>query len=418
MLRNHNQIRIAVRKFAPFESALQKIWEAYCKETGTIIQLEAIPFELPALYNEILGKEGLKNGNWDIAYMNTDWIMEANSSGAVENIAPYIQNKSPGDYPYGWPQSLLNLQTFPNKIIGLPLHDGPECLIYRKDLFEDEGEKASYFRQFGEELSPPKTWDDFLNIARFFNRPDRDLYGAVFAAYPDGHNTVFDFCLQVWTRGGKLTDKNDHININSATASEGLEFYRTILQDHSAVHPHCADFDSVKAGIAFSQGEAAMMINWFGFASFCEISEQSKIKGKVNIAPIPHSSSGSSVSLNIYWLYTIGSGSCHKTVAYDFIRFAVNKYNDKLLTMEGGIGCRISTFHDAEVNAIIPYYYKLEDLHKNAKTLPKDSYWSKIALVIDKMIMKAINTSLATEKILKEGQDEINKITNTRYDNI
>ena len=34
-------------------------------------------------------------------------------------------------------------------------------------------------------------------------------------------------------------------------------------------------------GIAFSQGEAAMMINWFGFAAMCEVDENSKVKGKI-----------------------------------------------------------------------------------------------------------------------------------------
>ena len=31
-------------------------------------------------------------------------------------------------------------------------------------------------------------------------------YGTVFAAFPDGHNTLYDFALQLWSRGGELTD--------------------------------------------------------------------------------------------------------------------------------------------------------------------------------------------------------------------
>ena len=43
------------------------------------------------------------------------------------------------------------------KIYGLPFHDGPECLIYRKDLFENENEKLAFKKVYGRELAPPRT---------------------------------------------------------------------------------------------------------------------------------------------------------------------------------------------------------------------------------------------------------------------
>jgi len=405
-----DSLRIAVRKFGPFETALQKLWDSYCAETGCKLKAEMVPMYLDDLHEAILGKQGLKNGDWDIAHVVTDWLFEAWTSGALEDLQSYINNNPPDDFPYGWSKSLLSMQQFGDCIAGLPFHDGPECLIYRKDLFNDSNEQQKYFDRFGKTLQVPQTWDDFKTIAQFFTRPEDNLYGTIFAGLPDGHNTVFDFCLQLWTRGGELTNKNGQVIINTKAAAEGLAFYRNTLRDNTMIHPNSMQYESVQTGMAFARGEAAMMVNWFGFASMCEVIDESKVKEKVDIAPIPCTAGNESASLNVYWLYTIGSGSRHKQVAYDFLRFATNQRNDKLLTLEGGIGCRISTWRDGGINAIIPYYYKLEQLHQNARSLPQKANWSQIAKIIDEIVLQSINTDNPIDTLLEAGQQKINAI--------
>ncbi|MEJ5995004.1 extracellular solute-binding protein [Pedobacter sp. Du54] len=402
--------RIAVRKFGPFEKAMQKFWDRYCLFSGCNLKLELVIMDLNELHDRTLGKSGLANGVFDVAHINTDWIYEGYSTQAFEVLNPYIEKRPPVDFLHGWSSSLLELQQFEGKIVGLPFHDGPECLLYRKDLFESHEEQAAYLEKYGQRLRVPKTWDEFYQISQFFNRPHLNLYGSIFACYPDGHNAVFDYCLQLWSRGGSLIDHKGKISIDTQASLESLDFYRKIVNDVTAVHPGSAQFDSVAAGLAFSKGQAAMMINWFGFATMAEVDENSKVKGKVYIDLLPANSDQISASLNVYWLYTIGKGSKHKEVAYDFIRFATNVANDKALTLEGGIGCRISTWNDSEINKIIPYYHKLETLHVVAKTLPQHKNWAQIASIIDEMVILAITTDQSSAEIIRAAQGKINEI--------
>ncbi|WP_347052444.1 ABC transporter substrate-binding protein [Flavobacterium olei] len=404
------KIRIAVRKFDPFESTLQKLWDSFCLQNNIEIEAEMIPMELHELYETTITKKGLKKGKWDIAHLNTDWIYDAVHEKAVLDLYSFIAENPPENYPNGWHKSLLHLQKIDNGTYGLPFHDGPECLIYRKDLFDNEAEKANFKKQFGYELSTPKTWKEFEEIATFFNRPEENLYGCIFANYPDGHNMVFDFCLQLWTRGGSLINNKNQISINSKAAIEALDFYRKIVNDKDAVHPKSKEFGSVEAGLAFAEGQAAMAINWFGFASMAEVIEESKVKGKIDITSLPSDPGHKTASLNVYWLYTIGSGSKHKKLAYDFLRFATTAESDKLLTTEGGIGCRKSTWKDKEINTLIPFYHKLEMLHENALTLPQTPIWPKVCEFIDHMVLKAINSDIPSEQLLKETQINIQKI--------
>ena len=407
---DNTKIRIAVRKFGPFESALEKLWDLFCLENNLNIEVEMIPLELHDLYEETITKNGLKNGDWDIAHLSTDWIFDAVNAKAVQDLIPFIALNAPQNYPEGWHQSLLNLQRINNGVYGLPFHDGPECLIFRKDLFEDPKEQSDFKKRFGYELQPPKTWEEFTQIATFFNRPEENLFGCVFANYPDGHNMVFDFCLQLWTRGGVLLNTQNQIDINQPAAVIALDDYRNLVNNKDAVHPKSKEFGSVEAGMAFANGEAALAINWFGFASMCEVISESKVKGKVDVTTLPHAINCKTASLNVYWLYTIGAGSQHQKLAYQFLKFATTPEGDKLLTQEGGIGCRKSTWADADINEAIPFYHQLANLHEQALTLPQLAVWPKVAALIDDMVLIALKSDIPSAQLLEETQHKIQQI--------
>ena len=405
-----SKFRIAIREFGPFESAVEKMWEAFERQAHCGLQPELVPLDLPSLHQALFESGGLKNGDWDVAQINTDWLAECHATRAIADLKPRLAERPPADFPADWTPSLLRLQDFGDAVVGLPFHDGPEVLIVRRDLFDDTAEQRAFRERYGRELKIPETWDEFLDVARFFNRPERNLYGTAFAAFPDGHNTIYDFALQTWTHGGELADGAGQVTVNSPAACEGLELYRSVLNDESVVHPRCREFDSVKSGLAFAAGEIALMVNWFGFAAMCEVIPESRVRGKVDIAPIPHAIGASAASLNCYWLYAVAAGSPHPNTAYEFIRFAVSPENDRLLTLEGGIGCRKSTWRDAEVNRAVPYYRRLEELHGDARTLPRKANWAELAEVIDHAVIEAINSDRPVSAILSAAQDEISRI--------
>jgi len=386
--------RIAVRKFGPFESAIQKQWSSFCAATGCRLRLEAQALDLHPLHDALFGSAGMRNGDWDVGFVVTDWVAEAQAAGALLDLAPMLRARSPADYPQGWTDSLLRHQRFGGCVLGMPYHDGPECLIYRTDLFAASG------------LAPPRTWEDFHDCARRLTSPSEKRWGTVFAAFPDGHNTVYDFCLQLWTRGGELFAPDGRPLLDNVHAREALEFYRRMINDGSAVHPQCREFDSVKSGFSFSRGEVAMMVNWFGFAAMCETLPESAVKGRVAVAPLPSADGKGGASLNVYWLLCIGAGSPHAEVGCDFLRRCAGAESDKVLTLEGGIGCRKSTWHDPDVNRVIPFYRSLEEIHRHARELPRLVHWSQVAGVIDRLVTRAIDTDLPVADLCREAQRE------------
>jgi multiple sugar transport system substrate-binding protein len=384
-----SRFRIAIRRFGPFESAIRKQWDRFCQTEQEAPELEAEAFDLPELYETLFEREGLRRGDWDVGFINTDWVAAARATGAVLDLADHLRSAPPHGYPGAWTPSLLRLQQCDGAVLGLPYHDGPECLIYRRDLLDPS--------------RVPQTWEEFRDLARHFTQPGKGLYGTVFAAFPDGHNTVYDFCLQLWTRGGELFDGAGRVTLDTPQAVDALEFYRAMLNDPRAVHPGSRKFDSVQSGLAFAAGEVAMMVNWFGFAALCETGDY-PVRGKVDIAGIPRAAGSSSVSLNVYWLLSIGSGSPHRDLAFRFLRHCADPAMDRLLTLEGGIGCRKSTWRDAEVNRAVPFYHKLESLHANARELPRLERWPELAKTIDMLVLEAIDGQRPVADLVRAAQ--------------
>ncbi|RME98951.1 MAG: sugar ABC transporter substrate-binding protein, partial [Chloroflexi bacterium] len=131
------------------------------------------------------------------------------------------------------------------------------------------------------------------------------------------------------------------------------------------------------------------------------------VKGKVDIATLPFEAGGNTVSLNAYWILCVAAGSPHPDVAYNFIRHCVSAPMDKLLTLEGGIGCRKSTWADADVNRTIPFYHKMPALHTHARELPRLAHWDTLAALIDELVLAVINTNRPVPDLVQEAQDKL-----------
>jgi multiple sugar transport system substrate-binding protein len=401
---NRTQLfRIAVRKYPPFEQAIRAQWLDFESHAHTGLTLDLVALDLHPLEDALFTSNGMANGDWDVAFIATDWIAAMQQRGCALDLASLLREDPPEDYPHGWTDSLLRLQRVGDSVLGVPYHDGPECLIYRRDLFEDPTLRAQYQQQFATPLAPPTTWHDFHRIARFLHQPSRGIYGTVFAAFPDGHNSVYDFLLQIWTRGGDLFDSTGAVHFNTPEAADALTFYRQILADPNAVHPDCRTLDSIAAGLDFAAGHIAMMINWFGFATMAHTSPESAVQGKVAVADIPHQAPGKTASLNVYWILSIAAGSPHPSHAWSFLRHVLTPAMDKLTTMSGAIGCRRSTWNNSAVNAAIPFYHRIEGFHAHAREIPQRADWPRIASIIDQLVTDTASSGAIIAQLLRRA---------------
>jgi multiple sugar transport system substrate-binding protein len=400
-----SHLRIILRNYADFEHALRE--EAHLFEAqhpGTKIEL--ISVGIHELYKSAITDGGLHDGHFDLALLVTDWLAEAHAGHALEDLHHWHQLIPIHDWPAGWPRSLVQPLLFGDHLSSIPWHDGPECLVYRTDLFEDPDMRAEFRSQFFRDLLPPTTWEEFEQTARFFTNQSTEHYGTVFAAFPDGHNTLYDFALQIWSRGGELTDSAGRPFLTTPIALSALEFYRRIVRDPSLCHPRSPQLDSTQSGDLFLAGEVAMMANWFGFAARAG-REGSPLAGKVAIAPIPTANNASPVSLSVFWALAMGRGSRQKELAWQFLRFFTSSERDLGITRHGTVGCRLSTWRNHDLQSRIPVYREVEAISLGARQLPSGPAMASFAAIIDNLITRALTTGEPSAAILNAAQREI-----------
>lgn len=398
-------LRIILRNYSDFVSALEeeaRLFEA--AHAGTTIELVTVGIH--ELHQAAIADGGLREGRFDLALLVTDWLAEGLAVGALEDLQHWHQLLPLHDWPQGWPRSLVQPLVFGNRLSSLPWHDGPECLVYRSDLFSDPVRQAEFSARFDRELAPPLTWKEFEQTARFFTHPESGLYGTVFAGFPDGHNTLYDFALQIWSRGGELLDADGHPYLTTFPAAAGLDFYRSIVRDPAACHPRSPQLDSTQSGDLFMEGEVAMMANWFGFATRASRAG-SPLAGKVAIAPVPTANSAPPVSLSVFWALAMASGSRRKELAWNFLRFVASAERDLGITRHGPVGARLSTWRNPALQAEIPVYREVEAISLGARQLPAGPQMAALASIIDTVMTRALTTAEPTTVILEEAQREI-----------
>lgn len=400
-----SKLRIILRNYADFEHALSeeaRLFES--QHPGTTIELVSVGIH--ELYQSAVAGNDLRDGHFDLALLVSDWLDEAQAAGVLEDLHHWQQLIPIHDWPAGWPPSLVLPLLAGKHLSSIPWHDGPECLVYRTDLFENPAARNAFRSQFFRDLAPPATWEEFEQTARFFTDRSANRYGTVFAAFPDGHNTLYDFALQIWSRGGELTDPTGRPFLTTPIALSALEFYRHIIRDPALCHPRSPKLDSTQSGDLFLSGEVAMMANWFGFAARAG-REGSPLAGKVAIAPLPTASFAGPVSLSVFWSLAMGRGSRHKELAWQFLRFVASPERDLGITRHGAVGCRLSTWRNPQLQSRIPVYCAVESISLGARQLPSGPAMASFAAIIDTIVTRALTTSEPSAAILESAQREI-----------
>lgn len=399
------RLRLLLRQYSDFENALQAEIDLFQRERPDIA-IEAEPLDLHSLYQRLFVQGGLRDGSCDIALVVTDWLCEAVEEDLLEDLRPWMASHPLPGWPEEWPASLTEPVCFGQRVSSLPWHDGPECLIWRRDLLEDPGERAAFRERFGYELHPPRTWQEFSDVARFFTRPEQGRWGTVVAAFPDGHNTLYDFALQLWSRGGSFQDAAGRPTLQTPEAVAALDSYRSLVRDASRCHPDSPQLDSTRSGDLFLSGNIALMVNWFGFAARAG-RPGSPLAGRIAIGPVPAEAGQSSASLSVFWAMGVAAGSRNKSAAWEFLRFISTPAIDRARVDYGTVGVRLSTWRDGELQSRNPCYAAIEEISMGARRLPRSRNLAAFAEVIDRVIGEALSSTDSSGAILERAQQEL-----------
>jgi multiple sugar transport system substrate-binding protein len=401
-------LRLVGRPFEGFETALQRQMDDFAASTDADVRFEREHRPLPEIHEDLLATGDIADGRYDLLLCLSDWLPMVADEGLVRPLGDVLDANPPPDWPEGWAESLRGLMAYDGATYGIPYHDGPELFHYREDLFESVTEQRAFRERFGRPLTVPRTWTEFLEVAQFFTRPTDDLWGTVVAAKPDGHNDVYDFAIQLWSRGGQILDAEGRPAFDSPDGRAALQYYHDLIHEHGVVPPESVEMESVEAGQFYADGKAAMMWNWAGFGAMAEAPD-SAVFGRTNYGLIPRADSeqGEHTSLTVCYGLTVPAGSEHPDLAYDFIRHAATPAGDRITTDAGASGTRFSTWRDPDVLRTHSFYSMLETINTGpVNTLPRVPEYLELNEILNEMVAAAVvERSTSVEAAIATASD-------------
>lgn len=370
----------------------------------------------PTAYTNLHEKEVVEltagSGTYDIYSIVTDWMPEYMAAGYLEPLDGYIAKNAPVDWPNTWSKSLLTYPSMNGKLYGLPHHDGPQLLYYRKDLFEDATNQTNFKAKYGYDLKPPETWKQFVDIATFFTDPAKDMWGTVLTAKFGEQQLAHDFWLMLpGFGGGTGFDANGKPTFNSDAGVKALQLYTDLIKKYKVAPEASLTFGIPEAGDFYLSGKAAMHWNWSHIGAYAEMPDKSKIVGKNGFTVMPidkDSSNGQHAIYGSYWVLSLDKNSKNKDVAYDFMKYATDPTHDKLLADVGCIPSRLSSWKDPDLLKKFPFYAVFQPSYEGFVTSsPRVPEYEKLDDLMQRYMSKAINGDLSAKDALDQAATEM-----------
>ncbi|HZZ61645.1 MAG TPA: extracellular solute-binding protein [Roseiarcus sp.] len=140
------------------QEPLQRRAPDFEKMTGAKINIIAVPFS--DLYQKLLTDWASGTNSVDAAVFAPQWMVDYVAGGYLEELGPRIAKDKKIEWDQIAPFFRNFSATYNGKIYLVPLDGDFHMLYYRTDVLEKAG------------LKPPRTWDEYLEVAKALNGKD------------------------------------------------------------------------------------------------------------------------------------------------------------------------------------------------------------------------------------------------------
>jgi len=388
-------------------SGLQELANDFKKETGIEVAVRQIP--LNSYQDQVFQEFAADETQFDIVIGDSQWIGRGAVKGLYEELTTWLPTVV--DLKTIHARAARYLCEYPEKSgrwYAAPCETDAIGLAYRKDWFEDEAEKEAFQERFKRELKVPETWEEFRDLAEFFQRPDEQRYGCVFPTGRAYDDLTMGFQNLLWAFGGRWHAEGSNKvagELNTKETANALEFFRALVQ----LGPKGAEnlgYGEVLE--AFLNGSTAMICNYFAF--FPTIAE--KLGDKVGFAVVPGMNGKRVASLGGQGLsISTKIPPERKELAKKFIAwFLQRKVQEQWITKPAGFTANTEILSSKAFREQTPYNAPFADSIDTMRDFWNVPVFNELLAVTQKYLGKAIDGELPAADALDQLADEKERI--------
>jgi multiple sugar transport system substrate-binding protein/sorbitol/mannitol transport system substrate-binding protein len=330
----------------PSTDAFKAMEAEFTSLTGISITWDIVE-ETNLKNKQLLDAQG--GGNYDVMMVDAFWMAEYASKNVLDPVTSWIDSPTQTppwfDYDDIMPAYRNGIAGANGTNYGIPTAGETRFIAYRTDLFEKYGKE------------PPKTMDEYLALAKFFNGKEDGLYGVSMRAQRGIHFASGWMSLMYNFGGGfldqaALANGEVKLTVDTPETKESLQFYVDLLRN---APPDVGSYTHEEALNAFMAGSTAMWLDATALANQITDPAKSKVADNVGFVPTPTGPKGDGAAL-AGWNLGISAKSSNKDAAWAFITFMASKEKSVDYVKNGGVATRGSVFENQELAALNPSY--------------------------------------------------------------
>ncbi|MCP2238771.1 ABC transporter substrate-binding protein [Thermoanaerobacterium thermosaccharolyticum] len=367
--------------------ATQKLVEAFEQKYPNIkVKVQELPNSSDDQHNSYVTALSAGDSSIDVLAMDIIWTPEF----AAANWLLPLDDKFTQEMRDKFLSGPVEAVTYDGHIWAVPRFTDAGVLYYRKDIIS----------------TPPKTWEELIQMAKDNVGKGGTKYGIVFQG--NQYEGLVCDALEVIGRNGGNVLEGDKVTINTPQAVGGLQY---LLDLAKIAPPGVTTYQEEDARNVFQQGEAIFMRNW-PYAWSLVNGDDSPIKDKVGIAPIPKGKDGQAGTPALGgWNLGINKYSKHPEEAWKFVEFVTSEEGQKITALEGGNLPTIkSLYQDKDVLAKNPYWSDLYDAFITAKPRPVTPFYPQMSDSMQINFHKALTGEITPQQAIQNIEKDLNDI--------
>lgn len=355
-INNKQAISLVAEKGFWTEHLKKELLPKFTQHTGIPVTL--IPMSLGEMYqtqtNTLINGEG----KYDLLTMEAGWSKEWATNGFTVPLDK-LANKFDSERLEGinthlssFYPNLLQILSYKGQFHSIPYNNYTMANHYRQDLFEHPAEKSAFKKNYGYALSPPKSLNNLIDVARFFTRTKgeylagkelkHNFYGLTLMSGNKPHIND-EFSSLLWGLGGSWFTpvyndvgviKHFIIDANSSKALEAANAYLNLLDFAVPADENYAFLESAQA---LATNQTAM---WpFAYNNLWSISAQ--VEKNIADAKIGISSSPLGKPYTGAYALAVAYDSKNPEAAYWLLKYITSFEGQLAYAKGGGNPCRL-----------------------------------------------------------------------------
>lgn len=292
--------------------------------------------------------------------------------------------------------------------VAYPFAANTMLLVYNKEMFEDDAQKAAYIEKYGVELTVPTDMESFKQVAEFFTQPDKNLYGVALQGSTGGW-LYYEWCSFVQGFNGKVLDKNQGwmgdentpVLLTSDEVIAGTNYYKSLKPYNAGSF---TTVDGVEQRNILEKGNVAMGIIWSDYVWGLIDEGNGELDERFGFAPTPGNK-----SMIAGGAFFVNKQTKHPNEAFEYVSYLLDEGNQVSMIKNGLCSPVKSAYSSPEVQHL-PFVQPLKtSIDRAVYMLEAGPDADLINNAITTYVQKIWNDELSVEEGLQLAKDEIER---------